>query len=296
MVDAFSKRIFTHYLGTDTTAKVTCAVLYGWFAQEYGSPTTLVSDNGPQFTSHYFADRMKKWNIKHIFSPPYHPQSNGLAERGVQLVKDRLKKMNVQPKAIDLYVALAAIGKVHGLTPHSSTDRCPFELIKLGNLPPLFPSLVHDINKTSELTVTRHCADKLRKRKSFSEGDLVIVYDNFTKLSYEAVVSEISGTNNYVVLSDNGFKHVSGDVMSHAARVKPDIASPAPAAAVDNVDNDNFVNDDNLSVTSEASEDLDLPNSYVNDNVIINHNRRGQRELNNLDPVQRCSRLRSGRR
>ena len=27
--------------------------------------------------------------------------------------------MNVQPKAIDLYVALAAIGKVHGLTPHS---------------------------------------------------------------------------------------------------------------------------------------------------------------------------------
>ena len=102
--------------------------------------------------------------------------------------------MNVQPKAIDLYVALAAIGKVHGLTPHSSTDRCPFELIKLGGLPPLFPSLVHDINKTSELTVTRHCTDKLRKRKSFSEGDLVIVYDNFTKLSYEAVVSEILGT------------------------------------------------------------------------------------------------------
>ena len=69
MVDAFSKRIFTHYLGTDTTAKVTCAVLYGWFAQEYGTPTTLVSDNGPQFTSNYFADRMKKWNIKHVFFP-----------------------------------------------------------------------------------------------------------------------------------------------------------------------------------------------------------------------------------
>ena len=304
MVDAFSKRIFTHYLGTDTTAKVTCAVLFGWFSQEYGSPTTLVSDNGPQFTSHYFADMMKKWNIKHIFSPPYHPQSNGLAERGVQLVKDRLKKMNVQPNAIDLYMALATIGRVHGLTPHSSTDRPPFELIKLGTLPPLFPSLVQDINKTSELTVTRHCTDKLRKRKSFSEGELVIVYDNFTKLSYEAVVSEILGTNNYLVLSDNGYKHVSGDVMSHAARVKPDAVSPAaaaagqpaePAAAVDDVDDDNFVNNDNLSITSDASEDLDMPNSYVNNNVRINNNRRGQRELNNLGPVQNLSRLRSGR-
>ena len=204
-------------------------------------------------------------------------------------------------------MALAAIGKVHGLTPHSSTDRCPFELIKLGNLPPLFPSLVQDINKNSELTVTRHSADKLRKRKSFNEGDLVTVYDNFTKLSYEAVVSEILGTNNYLVLSDNGYKHVSGDVMSHAARVKPDVLSPAasaaapaaaqPAAAVDTVDddfNDIIGNDDNLSVTSDASEDLDLPNSYVNNNVRIN--RRGQKELNNLSPVQNLSRLCSGRR
>ena len=112
-------------------------------------------------------------------------------------------------------------------------------------------------------------------------------------------MSEILGTNNYLVLSDNGFKHVSGDVMSRAASVKPDVASPAaagaPVAAVDNVDDDIFVNDDNLSVTSDASEDLDLPNSYVNNNVRINNNRRGQRELNNLGPVQNLSRLRSGR-
>ena len=212
--------------------------------------------------------------------------------------------MNVQPKAVDLYVALAAIGKVHGLTPHSSTDRCPFELIKLGNLPPLFPSLVQDINKNSELTVTRHCADKLKNRKSFDEGDKVTVYDNFTKLTYEAIVSEILGTNNYLVLSDNGYKHVSGDVMSPAARVKPDILSPdapaaavQPTAAVDTVDdelNDIIGNDDNLSVISDVSEDFDLPNSYVNNNVRIN--RRGQRELNNLGPVHNLSRLRSGRR
>ncbi|MEL7079736.1 MAG: integrase, partial [Cyanobacteria bacterium J06582_2] len=92
MVDAFSKKIWCHYMGTDTTAKTTVAVLFAWFCSESGSPTTLVSDNGPQFTSNLFADKMKLWNIKHVFSPPYHPCSNGAAERGVQLVKDRLKK------------------------------------------------------------------------------------------------------------------------------------------------------------------------------------------------------------
>ncbi|MCP3679340.1 MAG: transposase family protein, partial [Gammaproteobacteria bacterium] len=173
MVDAFSKKIWTHYLGKDTTTSTTCAVLFNWFCSETGSPTTLVSDNGPQFTSNFFADKMKLWNIKHIFSPPYHPCSNGLAERGVQLVKDRLKKMNVTSRAIDLYVSLAYICKVHGLTPHSSTDRCPYELIKLSNLPSLFPSLISDITQKSELTVTRHCTNKLRNRKSFEEGDKV---------------------------------------------------------------------------------------------------------------------------
>ena len=295
MVDAFSKKIWTHYLGKDTTAVTTCAALFNWFCQETGSPTTLVSDNGPQFTSKLFAEKMKLWNIKHIFSPPYHPCSNGAAERGVQLVKDRLKKMDVSSKPIDLYVSLAYICKVHGLTPHSSTDRCPYELIKLGSLPSLFPSLVSDITQKSELTVTRHCANKLKKRKSFEEGDLVVVYDNFTKVSYDAVVSEVLGTNNYLVISDNGAKHVSGDVMSRAAQ--PSADAP-PAAAVDNIDDNTVVDDDNLSIISDVSEDLELPNTqnnYNNNVMNVNNNRRGCRELNNLGPVQNLSRLRSGR-
>ena len=88
-------------LGKDTTTNTTCAVLFAWFCSETGSPTTLVSDNGPQFTSKLFAHKMKLWNIKHLVSPPYHPASNGAAERAVQLVKDRLKKMNVGSKLID---------------------------------------------------------------------------------------------------------------------------------------------------------------------------------------------------
>ena len=189
MVDAYSKKIWTQCMNTDTTTSKTLAVLYGWFCSETGTPTTLVSDNGPQFTAHEFKDKMTKWGVKHVFSPPYHPASNGAAERAVQLFKDRLKKMDISSKPVELYVALAYIGKVHGLTPHASTDRCPFELIKQGGLPSLFPTLTSDVQKQAELTTVRHSAAKLRKRRNFDEGDKVVVYDNHKKLSYPAVVS-----------------------------------------------------------------------------------------------------------
>ena len=103
-------------MNTDTTSTKTLAVLYEWFSSKSGLPTTLVSDNGPQFQSNDFKDKMSRWNIKHVFSPPYHPASNGAAERAVQLVKDRLYKMNVSARPVELHIALAYICKVRSHT------------------------------------------------------------------------------------------------------------------------------------------------------------------------------------
>ena len=89
----------------DTSAIKTLAVLFSSFCEESGFPTTLVSDNGPQFTSTEFASKMSKWKIKHILTPPYHPVSNGLAERGVGIFKDKLKKMGVTGSSVDLSIA-----------------------------------------------------------------------------------------------------------------------------------------------------------------------------------------------
>ena len=143
--------------------------------------------------------------------------------------------------------------------------------------------------------MTRHCTAKLRNRKSFEEGDKVVVYDNHRKLSYDAVVSEVLGTNNYLVLSDNGPKHVSGDVMSWAAQ--PSAVVP-PAHVDENIDDNVVVDDDNSSVVSDESEDLELPraNNPIRNNVnnVVN-NRRGHRELINLGSVPQLPRLRSGR-
>ena len=67
---------------TSTTAAKTIEVLRRMFAS-HGLPEQIVSDNGPQFVSEEFAAFMRANNIKHIRSAPYHPASNGLAERFV---------------------------------------------------------------------------------------------------------------------------------------------------------------------------------------------------------------------
>ena len=50
----------------------------------YGIPEQLVSDNRSQFTSEALAVFLKMNGVCHTRSTPYHPATNGLAERFVQ--------------------------------------------------------------------------------------------------------------------------------------------------------------------------------------------------------------------
>ena len=47
-------------------------------------PKTLVMDYGSVFTNGEFKDFMNKNTIRHVTTSPYHPLSNGPAERAVQ--------------------------------------------------------------------------------------------------------------------------------------------------------------------------------------------------------------------
>nr|VZI10430.1 unnamed protein product [Spirometra erinaceieuropaei] len=90
LVDAYSKWPDIAPLNP-ATASATIAFLRRIFSQ-HGLPEVLVSDNGSQFISSAFEDFCRQHNIQHLRSPPYHPQSNGQAERFVDTFKRALLK------------------------------------------------------------------------------------------------------------------------------------------------------------------------------------------------------------
>ncbi|CAB3997901.1 retrotransposon-like family member retr-1, partial [Paramuricea clavata] len=74
-----------------TTSNAVINQLKSIFA-EYGIPETLVSDNGPQYSSREFSTFCSHWGIGHSTSSPLYPRSNGFVERMVQTVKNLLCK------------------------------------------------------------------------------------------------------------------------------------------------------------------------------------------------------------
>nr|XP_049463733.1 uncharacterized protein K02A2.6-like [Anopheles coluzzii] len=92
VVDSFSK--WPEIIRTsNVTAKATIAMLRSLFAR-FGIPKTLVSDNGTQFTSEEFGLFCDRNGIEHITTAPYHPQSNGQAERFVDTFKRTVRKIS----------------------------------------------------------------------------------------------------------------------------------------------------------------------------------------------------------
>ena len=74
---------------------------------EYRWPDTLLTDNGPCYASHEFQQLMSDMSVNHITSSPHYPQSNGLAEKYVQIVKNLFIKAHEEgtnyQKALMIY-------------------------------------------------------------------------------------------------------------------------------------------------------------------------------------------------
>ena len=75
---------------TSTTSVSIINVLKSIFAR-HGIPSTLITDNGPQFSSSEFKKFASVYSFQHITSSPRYPQSNGLVERAVGTAKGLLQ-------------------------------------------------------------------------------------------------------------------------------------------------------------------------------------------------------------
>ena len=98
IIDYFSRYIEVIKLKS-TTSQAIIEALQSVFSR-HGIPETVVSDNGPQYSSNEFDTFAKRYNFVHITSSPLFPQSNGQVERAVQTVKRLLNQSN------DPYMAL----------------------------------------------------------------------------------------------------------------------------------------------------------------------------------------------
>ncbi|GJT07164.1 putative reverse transcriptase domain-containing protein [Tanacetum coccineum] len=57
----------------------------------HGTPTSIVSDRDPKFTSHFWKGLQKAWGTRLKFSTAFHPQTDGQSERTIQTLEDMLR-------------------------------------------------------------------------------------------------------------------------------------------------------------------------------------------------------------
>ena len=172
-VDAHSKWMEVKMV-KNATSSTTITALRSIFAT-HGIPELLVSDNGSVFTSAEFKIFTRNNGIRHTTSAPYHPATNGLAERAVQTFKSFLKKT---PDGI-LEDRLSKFLLNYRLTPHSTTGITPAELL-LGRRPRSILDLVQpDLSKKirSQQEHQKHNRNRHTKSRVFSVGDSVYVCD-----------------------------------------------------------------------------------------------------------------------
>ncbi|XP_062537694.1 uncharacterized protein K02A2.6-like [Armigeres subalbatus] len=90
----------------------------------FGMPNTLVSDNnGVQFKSAEFASFCIDNAIDHITTAPYHPQSNGQAERFIDTFKRAIRK--IRQGGEDIQAALDNFLLTYRTIPNPSTPNAP---------------------------------------------------------------------------------------------------------------------------------------------------------------------------
>ena len=137
---------------------------------------TLVTDNAPTFTSEEFQHWCKERGITHLTGAPYHPATNGAAERLVQTFKQALRKSSLPLKR-----ALQDFMMQYRRTP-TSCGFSPSELLNSRQLrtriDSLLPSPAHiaqgrQSKETSKSQVTPDSGGVAKVSRQYKAGDPV---------------------------------------------------------------------------------------------------------------------------
>lgn len=222
IVDAHTK--WTEILPTtSTTTSATINLLSSIFAR-FGLPEQLVSDNGPQFSSDEFTAFMTSNHIKHVRSAPYHPATNGLAERMVSTFKSAMKAAKKDEGT--MHFKLSRFLFAYRNAPHSTTGETPafmmFNRHLRTKLDIAKPSIKSRVADKQDHQVKSHSQASLR---TYHTGDHVLVRDYRGHDRWQhGQISSQSGFRSYDV-------EIAPGVIwrRHSDQIVP-TSSPVPAA------------------------------------------------------------------
>lgn len=195
VVDAKSKWAEVGVSSSAPTSSSTIQILENMFSRN-GFPDVVVSDNATIFKSEEFTKFCRHRGIFQKFIAPGHPATNGLAERNIQTLKQRLTSMSNDPatmstKIREILFRYRATPLRNGKTPSEMYLGRQIK-IQLDALKPL------------KLTSTKSTITSARK---LGEGDRVQArYYTANKSIWKfGVVAKKLGNLHYIIKLDNGF-------------------------------------------------------------------------------------------
>ena len=175
---------------------------------QYFNIKYVLADNGPAFRKHEFAFMLNSLNIQKVTLNAYSPQSKGLVESHVKMVKNILKKMLTVHEDDDYQGLPFLVSRIINSTvcsktnytplqavfgPNAANSDMPFESFKLPNLhPAVLPfkaqlhkkqialdSMIDEIrtNIAEQKQKLLESNNKNKIRKNFNRGDIVFLQD-----------------------------------------------------------------------------------------------------------------------
>ena len=243
IVDAYSK--WPEVIPMQSTNSVsTIRALMQVFAT-HGLPERIVSDNGPQFASQEFKEFMDINGIRHTFSAPYHPATNGEAERFVQTFKHNMKCR--QANSANIRSCISKFLLAYRTTEHAATCVSP-SLLLMGRrirtkLDLMYPRFLSDQEHKGWEQIKHQ-----GKMRNFvpSEEVLISSYNTSNKWIPGKVTRELGNLHYEININGNG------NVKRHVDQMRPSVIKQSNDGVTRN-DTDEMIPNVESNVESETN-------------------------------------------
>ena len=127
LTDILSKFMVTKAV-RDNSAQTVVRFLKEDIISKFGTPRCILTDNGTHFTSSLTNELIKQIGATHLYSTPYHPQSNGQIERFNSTMDAKIATLSNSAKT-NWDDQLSWVTFNYNTSIHSSTKQVPFEMM-----------------------------------------------------------------------------------------------------------------------------------------------------------------------